>query len=382
VAIPELRLKIRVHGRHPWFFRKMIERPDPPIAAGSAVRVVDRERTPVGIGFYNPRTELALRMLARDPDAAPEPLLLARLAAAIELRDGLLELPRATDAYRLVHAEGDGISGLVLDRLGDAIVAQVSALAVMQRIEGIGEALLRWRPGAQLVLTADDEAVKREGFERPPRPRAAPVAIQEHGIRYEVVPGGGHKTGFFADQRDNRLLVGALARGRRVLDLCCNAGGFALHAARGGARRVLAVDLDEESVARTRANAARNAQRIDVRQADLFDLLRDAKPGEHDLIVLDPPKWVGGKAELEGGMRRYFDANRLLFEKLAPGGIAVTCSCSGAVSEERFVATLRSAAAAAGRDARILHRRGAGPDHPVALECPETSYLKCVVLQC
>lgn len=393
MPLPELRLKVRVHGRHPWFFRKMIHKPAERLAAGAAVRVFDRDGKPVGIGFYNPRTELALRMLARTadggtpPEAASDPQfdplaeLLRRLDLAIRRREELLQLPEVTNGYRLVHAEGDGISGLILDRLGDAVVAQVFAEAILARIEPIGEALQRRYPTAQLVLTVDDEAARREGMERPPRLRAQPTEVLEHGIRYGVVPGTGHKTGFFADQRDNRLLLGSLARGRRVLDLCCHAGGFAMHAVRGGARSVLAADLDEAAVALAAENAKRNRLRFELRHADAFDLLREVTPGAHDCIVLDPPKWAAGKGEVAAASRRYFDLNLLALQKLAPGGLLLTCSCSGALAEERFLALLAKAAAEAGRDARVLHLRGAGPDHPVALECPETRYLKCVLLQ-
>ena len=383
--LPELRLKIRVHGRHPWFFRKMIQRPERVVPAGSAVRVVDRDGHPVGLGFYNPRTDLALRMLSRSGDRHdgddPVRVLLTLLDAALALRDDTLALPRVTDGYRIVHAEGDGFPGLILDRLGDAIVAQVFALGVQKHLEPIGEALLRRWPKARLVLTLDAQGKQREGLETVPPPGKVEVEVVEHGVRYAVRAGHGHKTGFFADQRDNRQLVRRLARGRRVLDLCCNAGGFALNAHAGGARAVVAVDLDEESVDRTRRNAERNQAAVHVRHGDAFDTLRELGRDDFDLLVLDPPKWATGKDEVESGVRRYADFNRLAFEKAAPGTLILTCSCSGAVSESRFLAVLRDAAADAGRDARVLHVGGAGPDHPVALECPETRYLKAVLLE-
>lgn len=381
MGLPELVLKVRVQGRHPWFYRKMIRKPERPLRSGGAVQVVDRERRFVGVGFYNPRTELALRMLAREPVEDPGAYLVAALDRALDLREQILRLPEVTNAYRLVHAEGDGFPGLVLDRLGDTVVAQVFALCLMDHMEALGEHLLRRAPGTRLVLTVDEQAAEREGIERPPRSRPHTTEVVEHGVRYEVQPGHGHKTGFFADQRDNRLLVRELARGRRVLDLCCHAGGFALAAARGGARTVLAVDLDEAAVAQARGNAARNGLRYEVRHDDAFEVLRGVRPGAHDLIVLDPPKWAAGRGEVEQGLRRYADANRLALAALSAGGILVTCSCSGAVSEDAFLRMLRGAAAEAGRDARILAVRGAGPDHPVALECPETRYLKVVALE-
>jgi 23S rRNA (cytosine1962-C5)-methyltransferase len=378
---PELRLKIRVHGRHPWFYRKMIQKPDRPLPAGGAVRVRDRDGHLVGTGFYNPRAELALRMFADDAVDDVRSHFVQALRSAVQLREETLALGRITDAWRVVHAEGDGFPGLVLDKLGAAFVAQVSSLGMLQQLEPLGEWLLGKYPESKLVLLQDKDWAEREGMEK--LPRASPVATQvrEHGLFYEVQAGTGHKTGFFADQRDNRWLVRNLAKGRAVLDLCCNSGGFAMNAVAGGATKVVAADLDEAMVAQTQHNAAANKQKLTAVHGDAFDLLRDAQQGAHDLIVLDPPKWVHHKDEVDTGIQRYFDLNRLGCEKVARGGIVVTCSCSGSVSEERFLRMLRDAAAAARRDARILYVRGAGADHPVALECPETRYLKVAVLQ-
>ena len=381
VVTPRLQLRVRVRGRHPWFYRKMVQKPARPLPAGSTVTVVDRDGRPVGTGFYNPRSELALRMFAdREIDDAAAHFVQA-LAAAAALRESLLDLPSATDAYRLVHAEGDGFPGLVLDRLGTAYVAQVQSLGMQQQLEPLGEWLRRRTPGCRLVLLQDDEAVRREGMERLPVPAPVEVIVHEHGLRYAVQAGGGHKTGFFADQRDHRQRVRRLAAGRSVLDLCCNAGGFALNAAAGGARRVLAVDLDEAMVAATAANAAANRLRLDAVHADAFDVLRDLRGGEHELIVLDPPKWIHHRADYAPGVQRYLDLNRLALQKVAAGGLVVTCSCSGSLGEDAFLRLLQQAASDAATDVRVLQLGGAGPDHPIALECPETRYLKVAVLQ-
>ncbi len=380
-ALPEVKLAVRVHGRHPWFFKKMVRKPATPLHKGGAVTVLDRDGTLVGVGFYNPRSELALRMLARTKVDDVDAYLLGLLDAAVALREETLQLPRVTDAYRLVHAEGDGFPGLVIDRIGDALVAQVSTLCMFERIEAIGERLRTLYPKARLLLGADRDAASREGFDAPPPVRPQQSEVTEHGARFVVIPGHGHKTGFFADQRDNRQLVRGLARGRHVLDLCCHAGGFAVHAALGGAKRVLAIDLDEAAVALAVDNAGRNRVAVEARHDDAFAVLRAVAPGAHDLIVLDPPKWIAGKGEFEAGLPRYLDLNRSALGKLRAGGLLVTCSCSGVLSPEQFESTIRQAASQAGRDVRILYRRGAGPDHPVALECPETSYLKVLVAQ-
>jgi 23S rRNA (cytosine1962-C5)-methyltransferase len=380
-ALPNLRLKIRVNGRHPWFYRKMVQKPETPLPAGSPVAVRDRDGTWVGTGFYNPRAELALRMFADEPVPDVPGHLLAQLQRAVALREQVLRLPDVTDGYRLVHAEGDGFPGFVLDRLGTAFVGQVSSLGMLQQLEPLGEWLLRTYPGSQLALLADRDWSEREGMPKLPRPNLQATTVREHGLSYHVAPAQGHKTGFFADQRDHRLRVRQLAKGRSVLDLCCNSGGFALSAVAGGAAKVVAADLDEAMVAATQHNAERNRLRLTAVHGDAFDLLRAAEAGAHDLIVLDPPKWVQHKDEVEAGLARYFDLNRLGLEKVARSGLLVTCSCSGSVSEERFLRMLRDAAAAARRDVRLLQVAGAGPDHPVALECPETRYLKVAFLQ-
>ena len=380
-ALPVLRLKIRVNGRHPWFYRKMIQKPEAALPAGSACTVRDRDGQLVGTGFYNPRAELALRMFADAIVGDVGEHFEAALRHAVMLREDVLQLPKTTDAYRLLHAEADGFPGLVLDKLGSAFVAQVSSLGMLRQLEPIGEWLQRRYPDSKFVLLQDKDWAEREGMEKLPRPVAIATTVREHGLSYSVQAGTGHKTGFFADQRDNRWLVRVLAKGRAVLDLCCNSGGFAMNAAAGAATKVLAADLDEAMVEQTRHNAAQNKLRVSTVHGDAFDLLREAEPGAHDLIVLDPPKWVHHKDEIETGMQRYFDLNRLGLEKVTRGGLVLTCSCSGSVSEGDFLRMLRDAAAAAHRDVRVLHLRGAGADHPVALECPETRYLKVAVLQ-
>jgi 23S rRNA (cytosine1962-C5)-methyltransferase len=381
VAFPSVQLQVRVRGRHPWFYRKMVRKPEKPIPAGSVVHVRDKERKLVGSGFYNPRCDLALRIFTGEAITDPAAHFTRALDEALSLREKTLRLQDVTNAYRVVHSEGDGFPGLILDRLGDAFVAQVHVLGTFLQMETLGERLRELHPRCKLVLLQDADSAQREGMERIGAPAPVSVEVKEHGIRYAVQAGGGHKTGFFADQRDNRMLVRELARGRNVLDLCCNSGGFAMNAVAGGAKSVRAADLDEEMVAQTIDNAARNSLKMKVEHADAFDLLRDLQPDVHDLVVLDPPKWVKSKDEIEQGLQRYRDLNRLALQKVKRGGLVVTCSCSGSVDENAFVRMLDEASAQAGRGARVLMLRGAGPDHPVALDCPQTRYLKVAVLQ-
>lgn len=359
----------------------MVRKPEKPIPAGSVVHVRDKDRKLVGSGFYNPRTDLALRLFSGQAITDPAAHFRAALDEALHLRERALGLPEVTNAYRVVHSEGDGFPGLILDRLGDAFVAQVHVLGTFLQMETLGERLRELHPRCKLVMLQDADSAQKEGMERIGAPSPVSVEVKEHGIRYAVQAGGGHKTGFFADQRDNRMLVRELARGRNVLDLCCNSGGFAMSAAAGGAKSVRAADLDEEMVAQTIDNAARNGLKMKVEHADAFDLLRDLQPDVHDLVVLDPPKWVKSRDEMEQGLARYRDLNRLALQKVKRGGLVVTCSCSGSVDEGSFLRMLDEASSHAGRSARVLMMRGAGPDHPVALDCPQTRYLKVAVLQ-
>lgn len=381
VPFPSVQLQVRVRGRHPWFYRKMVRKPDKPIAAGSVVHVRDKDRRLIGSGFYNARTDLALRLFSSDAVEDARTHFVQALDQALRLREHTLALGDKTNAWRVIHSEADGFPGLILDRLGDAYVAQVAVLGTFLQMEPLGERLLELHPRCRLLLMQDPDAAEREGMERIAPPRPVSVEVHEHGLRYAVEAGGGHKTGFFADQRDNRLLLRTLAAGRTTLDLCCNSGGFALNAMAGGAKSVLAADLDEEMVEQTKGNAARNKLRLQVEHADAFDLLRDVPEGRFDLIVLDPPKWVRSRDDLEAGLQRYRDLNRLALQKVKRDGIIVTCSCSGSVDEHVFLRMLDEAGAQAGRSARVLALRGAGPDHPIALDCPQTRYLKVAFLQ-
>jgi 23S rRNA (cytosine1962-C5)-methyltransferase len=278
-----------------------------------------------------------------------------------------------------VNSEGDGLSGLVVDRYAGVLAVQILALGWYRRAVEIKDALRAALPARAVVVLGDPEVERIEGFRVLGGSGAeAAVEIREHGVRFLVDPSRGHKTGFFLDQRDHRRRMQERARGRRVLDLFCYAGGFSLAAARGGAAAVRGVDLDEEAVALARENAARNGSpaAVTFEHADAFDALRDARPGEWDLVVCDPPKLAARRDDLPGALRKYEDMNALAFGKVAPGGLVVSCSCSGLVSEEEFLSVLGRAAIRAGREVRVLELGGAGPDHPWSLSHPAGRYLK------
>jgi 23S rRNA (cytosine1962-C5)-methyltransferase len=381
-VLPQVRLKIARRSAHPWIFQKMVERPAERIPGGSVVDIVDRSEQWVGRGFYNGHSRIALRVLTTDlAEAIDEGFFGRRLAAALELRRTWLGLDSVTDAYRLVHAEGDGLSGLVVDRFGPLLVIEFFAAGMFRFRSAIQGALSLHFPESRYYWFAEEHVQKQESFDcRPPEP-PAPYTITENGLRFQVAPGSKHKTGFFLDQRDNRRLLAGLCAGKRVLDLCCNTGGFAIYAkAQGEAAEVIGVDLDEKALELAKQNAQLNQARIRFVQADLFPWLRDtlANGTRFDVVILDPSKQTRDREAVDYALKRYLDMNRLALQAVTPGGLFLTCSCTGLVSEQEFLETLSRAAWQAGRSLQVFHISGAGPDHPVLLHVPEGRYLKAV----
>lgn len=373
-----IRLRIRRASDHPWIFRKMVRREEG-VAPGSFVEIRDREGAPAGFGLYNPRSEIALRVVGA-PSDPPDlgAILAARLREAIALRHGLLRLPDRTDAYRILHAEGDALSGLVVDRLGPALVVEPYSLGWALHREAVEGTLRAAFPGAEIRWRCDRAAAAREGIRLPPAPPARPVEIREGALRFRVRPGEGHKTGFFLDQRETRAWVAAHARGLRVLDAFCYTGAFALSALGGGAAAATGVDLDEEAVALAEANARRNGLAAAFVKADVFEFLR-TREETWDLAVLDPSKQARVRDEVPRALRAYRDMASLATRRVRRGGVVVACSCSGLVRAEAFLGAVREGAAAAGRGLQILACQGAAPDHPVLSACPESAYLKVLI---
>jgi 23S rRNA (cytosine1962-C5)-methyltransferase len=380
--VKRVRLRTTRAGGQPVVFRKMVAAADPGTGNGDVVEVVDDRGRVLGRGFYNRRSELAVRILERGegPDL-DEAWLRDRLARCVALRRDVLGLDRSGDAWRAVNSEGDGLSGLVVDRFADVLSVQILALGWYRRAVEVKDALKAlFRPRA-VVVRGDPAVEKIEGFRvlggAGDEGRAE---IREHGVRYLVDAARGHKTGFFLDQRDHRRRLMERAKGRRVLDLCCYSGGFSLAAAKGGAARVRGVDLDEEAVSLARENAKLNAATgsVSFEHGDAFDALRAAKPGEHEIVVVDPPKLAADREGLPAALKKYEDINALAFEKVAPGGLVVSCSCSGLVSEGDFLAVLSRAALRSNREVRVLEIGGAAPDHPWSLSHSQGRYLKVV----
>ncbi len=381
-ALPQVQLKIARKSNHPWIFQKMVEKPANRLHPGTVVQIVDRDGQKVGKGFYNGHSRITLRVLTTQPDELIDEAFFARrLERAIDLRRRWLNLDACTDAYRLVHSEGDDLSGLVVDRFGSAIVLEFFAAGMFRFRSVLQEILLRHFPGSSLYWFAEEHVQKQESFDcRAPEP-PQPAVITENGVKFRVAPGSKHKTGFFLDQRDNRRTLASFSAGKSVLDLCCNSGGFAVYAKSfGKATEVTGIDLDETALALARQNAGLNQVRIRFVQADIFAWLRDiiATGQRFDVVILDPAKQTRDREEVDFALKRYFDMNKLAMQVVAPGGLLLTCSCTGLVSEERFIESLRRAAWQASRSAQVIQVAGAGADHPFYLHAQEGRYLKAV----
>ncbi len=358
---PVVRLRVPGTRRHLHFYRRMVAGPERSVEPGTIVDVVDRSGRPLGCGFYNPGSEIALRMLG-EPE---EGLIEKRLRAAAAFREAL---GIDATAYRVCHSEGDGLPGLVVDRYADVHAVEIFSIGFFRQIP----LLRRFFPKAH--FRADERIQRLEGFRLPFERAPEGVVVREGPVEYRVDFARGHKTGFFCDQRENRRFVASLARGKEVLDLCCYTGGFALAAAKAGARRVVGVDLDEDALETARGNARLNRVKVDFVHQDLFNYLRQCRE-KFDIVVLDPPKMARDRSELPGARRAYRDMNLLAARVARPGGILVSCSCSGLIGEDEFTRIVHQASE---RELRTFRVSGAGPDHPVSSLYPEGRYLKAV----
>ena len=372
----------RWNAGHPWIYRSDLI--DPPAAPAGAITVVDRARRPLGLALYSPASEIALRLLDRDPDATLDAAWWHdRVARAIARR---APLAAETNAYRVVHGEADGLPSLVCDRYDRWLVVQLLSAGLEHfRAEIVGA--LRELLSPLGILARNDTAVRtREGLARETVllhgdvPRE--IEIAEHGVRYLAAPWDGQKTGAFLDQRENRVLAGRVARGR-ALDCFAYHGSFALHLARH-ANHVTAIDSSAPALARARANAERNGfTNIHTVEADAFEFLRaeERAGARYDTIVLDPPAFAKNRQSLDGAVRGYKEINLRAMRLLSPGGMLFTASCSFHLSLPLFRDMLRDAAADSGRRIALREMRGQPLDHPEVLTIPESGYIKGALLE-
>lgn len=377
----------RVRQGHPWVFSNEIDRVEGPVEPGAAVQVRSSRGDYLGTAYYNPHSLIAARILSRaGEDIDSSDFFRHRLCAALAYRrDVYGDRP----ALRIVFGEGDGLPGLVVDRYGNVLCLQLLTLGMERRREQILAALREvFQPEA--VVGRNDAAVRElEGLDRQVEILAGALPeeiwIEENGLRLRVDVMAGQKTGHFLDQKENHLSLRGRVEGRRVLDLFCYTGSWALHAARFGAVEVTGVDISSPAVAQAEENARRNdlKQAVTFLRADVFELLREAEQrgDRYGTVILDPPAFVKSRKKLPEALRGYLTINRRALHLVEPGGYLFTCSCSHHLDRETFLDLLRQAGAKAGRTLRLVELRGQAYDHPVLLACPETEYLKCVVLQ-
>ena len=376
------------YGRHPWVLESAVDRVDGNPADGNVVELLSEKGKFIARGIINSHSRIRVRLYTWDPSQPlDDSFWRERLESALALRRGLgYSDPRG--AARLVFSEADALSGLVVDRYGEYLVIQVTSLAMLQRLDSLVPVLQESVAPRGIVARTERGLAAMEGIDlrdervwgqRPD----GPVFIEEHGIRYGVDFSEGQKTGFYIDQRENRRAAASYMHGRRVLDMFCYSGGFSLAASiLGGAREVLGVDTSSKAVALAKANAELNGvANVHFEVADAFKKLDELvyRRERFEAVVLDPPKFAGSRKKVDDALMAYHRINRTAVDLLEPGGILVTCSCSGHVTREDFLHMLSGVAQRTGRQVQVLEQRGPSADHPVSATCLETEYLKCFI---
>ena len=378
--------------RHPWLFSGSIAQLDGRARPGDTVDVVSHEGRLLGRAAWSPASQIRARVWSFDPEETIDHAFFKRrVAAAVARRAALPELA-GQQGLRLIHAESDGLPGVIADRYGDTVVVQLTTVGADKWRAAIADSLHKATGCQRIYERSDAEVRKLEGLEPVTgwvlgEASSDELVIEENGVRMAVDIFAGHKTGFYLDQRDNRRRVAELARDRRVLNCFCYTAGFSLQALAGSAREVVSMDSSGPALVTAQRNLALNPQLDASRaiwlEADVFAELRNLRSGgeAYDLIVLDPPKFAHTAAHAERAARAYKDINLSALRLLAPGGLLMTYSCSGGVNAELFQKIVAGAALDAGRTARIVQRLQGAADHPVDLAFPEGDYLKGLLLQ-
>jgi len=377
----------RIRAGHPWVFSNEIKEITGEKEPGVAAEIYDAGGAFIGAGYYNPRTLIAARLVARtDADIDSAGFYRERISRAVSYRR-LLYPDMAT--FRAVYGEGDSLPGLIVDKYGDYLAVQFLTCGMEIRRELIiGVLIEQFAPKG--IVGRNDAAVRSlEGLDEKVEILygnvPAQVEIEEHSLHFRIDLLGGQKTGHFLDQKENHLLLKEKVKGKDILDCFSYSGSWGMHAASFGAARVTCVDISEKAVALSRENAALNgfAAVVECEAVDAFERLRTLRSEgrSFDVVVLDPPAFVKNKKVLQEAMKGYFTINRRAMELLRPGGYLVTCSCSYHLEREVFRELLANAAQKARREMRLIEVRSQAPDHPVLLAVPETEYLKCFVLQ-
>ncbi len=375
-----------LEGHHPWIFSGAIDRIDDDHEAGSLVKVFSSENKFLGIGYLNPRSQIAIRMLTFQDEPVGPSLFKKKIEDAIALRREFIN--KETNACRLIHSEGDFLPGLIVDRYADYLVVQFLTAGIEKWKDDL-VSILQESVNPRGIFERDDSEWRAwEGLEKRAGSLAGEeppdfVEIQENGLRFIVDIHRGQKTGFFLDQRENRKLIGRLSKGKRVLNCFSYTGGFSVYAARAGALETVSVDSSEEALNTARHNFEKNgfkeASHSLIRE-DVFQYLRSSRQ-EFDLIVLDPPAFCKNKQQIQQAARGYKDINLWALKRAAAGGLLYTCSCSSYIAPDLFQKIIFGAAKDARRDVRIVAKTSHAPDHPINVYHPEGEYLKGLLCQ-
>ena len=374
--------------RHPWIFSGAIATLPAGLNEGDLVTVTDSRGEVLGTGHYQIGS-IAVRMLEFNSSALPDDFFMQRLESAFRLRETLGLIRPDNGCYRLVHGEGDFLPGLVVDIYGDTAVMQAHSPGMHMARGEVADALTML-PGARIrnvYYKSDTTLPFKAGLDAENGYLIGQYdgnIATENGLQFNIDWLKGQKTGFFVDQRENRALLEKFARGKRVLNMFCYTGGFSVYAMRGGALQVDSVDSSAKAVSLTEANIQLNFPddpRHHAYTEDAFKFLSDMKKDEYDLIILDPPAFAKHRGAIKNGLIGYRRLNTRAFEKIKPGGILFTFSCSQAITKEMFRLAVFSASVKAGRRVRILHQLTQPADHPIDIAHPEGEYLKGLVLQ-
>jgi len=377
----------RARSGHPWVFSNEIAPTESKPTPGTSVELYSHQGEFLGVGYYNPQSLIALRLLSRQRESIDTvDFYRQRIQTAWAQRQRHYA---AGQAVRVVHGEADGLPGLVVDRYGEVLSLQLLTLGMEQRRELITAALQELFTPAAIVARNDVAVRELEGLTQQVELLSGSLPeeliVAEHDLRFAVDVLGGQKTGHFLDQKENHQALRGRVEGGRVLDLFCYSGSWAIHAGHFGAREVLGVDISAGAVAQAERNAHLNGLDAVCRftRADVFDLLRDLsrQKQQFDTVVLDPPAFVKNRKKLPEAIKGYLTINRRAMELVAPGGYLFTCTCSHHLDRVSFLDLLRQAGQQSGRTLILEEMRGQAYDHPVLLACPETDYLKCAILK-
>ncbi|MDB5038944.1 MAG: class SAM-dependent rRNA methyltransferase [Bacteriovoracaceae bacterium] len=372
------------YGRHPWVFSNYIERVEGAPQDGADVAVYGDRGDFLAWGIFNSKSDIRARLYSwTEKEVLSKEFIFEKIREAIELRRKVLKFDQADGAVRLIFSEGDGLSGLVVDKYGDYLVVQITSLALFKREFQVIEALVEYARPKGIFFRAEKNILKAEGVAADDgvlwgKIPDEPIEVVENGIKFKVDLRGGQKTGFYTDQRENRMLARNLCEGRRVLDLCTYTGGFALGLAKFGAKEVVGVDASEEAITIAKENAELNGiENISFECKDAFEFLQN-ETSQFDMIILDPPKFAPSKGSRDKALRAYFRLNLEAIRVLAPKGIFISCSCSHQIGRLDFNSVVASVFKKVGRSGKILFQGSQSPDHPISITCPETQYLKSI----